>query len=259
MYQQLDHDPSAPRPPSETMPTMYDLPSENPEDLGLPDLFHLSQPRFLDETLHSPIESSRPILTASDLNLYFDGEHPQWYKRPDWFMVLDKPATTQQSELRLSYVVWQEVKTPFLVIELLSPGTESEDLGRTLREVNRPPTKWQVYEQILRVPYYGIFDRYINQFRLFCLWGTTYREIELTDQRAWFPDLELGLGVWAGAYQGVEGLWLRWYDNSGWIPTLAERAEQEAQRAEQEAQRAEQAESRAARLVARLRELGVED
>jgi hypothetical protein len=29
-----------PRPPWETLPTMYDLPSENPEEPGLPDEFH---------------------------------------------------------------------------------------------------------------------------------------------------------------------------------------------------------------------------
>jgi len=35
--------------------------------------------------------------------------------------------------------------------------------------------------------------------------------------------LELGLGVWQGAYQGIEGKWLRWYEASGaWIPTEVE-------------------------------------
>lgn len=47
--------------------------------------------------------------------------------------------------------------------ELLSPGTEKEDLGQTLRDVNQPPSKWEVYEQILRVPYYIVFNRYNNQ------------------------------------------------------------------------------------------------
>ena len=70
------------------------------------------------------------------------------------------------------------------------------------------------------------------------------------------PNLELGLSLWQGNYQGVERLWLRWYDADGnWIPTPEEeqniRAEQERQRAEQEYERAE-------RLAARLRELGVD-
>ena len=84
---------------------------------------------------------------------------------------------TQQSDLRLSYVTWQEGRNPFLVIELLLPGTEAEDLGQTLRDVDRPPTKWQVYEQMLRVPYYALFDRYTLEFRLFKLVATRYEEI----------------------------------------------------------------------------------
>ncbi|MEH2324649.1 MAG: hypothetical protein V7K32_13990 [Nostoc sp.] len=55
-------------------------------------------------------------------------------------------SASQQQDLRLSYVIWQEGVDPFLVlVELLSPGTEQEDLGKTLPEVNRPPTKWEVY------------------------------------------------------------------------------------------------------------------
>jgi Uma2 family endonuclease len=56
--------------------------------------------------------------------------------------------------MRYSYVVWQEKVIPFIVVELLSEGTEKEDLGKTLREIKEPPTKWEVYEQILKIPYY---------------------------------------------------------------------------------------------------------
>jgi DNA repair exonuclease SbcCD ATPase subunit len=104
-------------------------------------------------------------------------------------------------------------------------------------------------------------------------------------------ELELGLGLWQGEYQGIERLWLRWYDAQGnWVPTEAEqqrqRAEQERaekaqalqqaeqerqqaeqeraekaqalQQAEQERQRAEQAESRLESLLQRLRESGID-
>jgi hypothetical protein len=36
-----------PRSPRETLPTMYDLPSENQEEPGLPDEFHALQPQLL--------------------------------------------------------------------------------------------------------------------------------------------------------------------------------------------------------------------
>jgi CCR4-NOT transcriptional regulation complex NOT5 subunit len=97
-------------------------------------------------------------------------------------------------------------------------------------------------------------------------------------------ELELGLGLWQGDFQGIERLWLRWYDAQGnWVPTEAEQqrqqaeqeraekaqalhqAEQERQRteqalhqAEQERQRAEQAESKLESLMQRLRDSGID-
>jgi Uma2 family endonuclease len=248
-----------PRPPQETLPTMYDLPSEDPEEPGLPDEFHAFQPQLLRETCQPPTYPATEFFIGTDLNLYYDARHSLWHKRPDWFLVLGVAPAQQQADLRLSYVVWQESIAPYLVVELLSPGTEAEDLGKTLREVNQPPTKWQAYEQALRIPYYVVFDRYQNQLRVFRLVATRYEEVVLTEQKFWFEELELGLAVWQGCYQGTEGLWLRWYDKQGvWVPTADERQEQEQQRAEQEYQRAEQERQRAERFAERLRELGID-
>ncbi len=237
---------------------MYDLPSEDPEEPGLPDEFHLWQPRLLDETFHPPTYSVSDRFTASDLNLYYDSRHPQWYKRPDWFAAVGVSRFYEENALRLSYVVWQEGVNPLIVVELLSPGTEKEDLGQTLRTVDQPPTKWQVYEQILRIPYYVVFDRYHDTFQVFALQADRYAELTLTTSQLWIPSLELGLGLWQGTYQGMERLWLRWYDASQWIPTAAERAEQESARVQQERQRTEQERQRADRLAAKLRELGID-
>ncbi|OUL27007.1 Uma2 family endonuclease [Nostoc sp. 106C] len=252
-----------PRSPKEVLPTMYDLPSEDPEEPGLPDQFHLLQPRLLDETFRPPNYSSDQIFVASDLNLYYDPRHPLWYKRPDWFAVLGVSRLYEQRDLRLSYVIWQEGIDPFIVVELLSPSTEEEDLGQTLRNIEQPPGKWEVYERILRVPYYAVFDRYKYEFRMFKLDGSSYAEVVLPESRFWIPELQLGLGVWPGSYQDVEQSWLRWYDRTGnWVLTSIEqerqRTEQETQRAEQEKQRAEQERQRAQRLIAQLKALGVE-
>jgi Uma2 family endonuclease len=260
MYEQ-----NPPRPPQETMPTMYDLPSELIGESGLPDEFHCIQADLLTQTCQPSNYSSEEILLASDLNLYYDPRHTLWYKRPDWYMVLGVAGASWQQDLRLSYVVWQEGISPFLVVELLSPGTEQEDLGKTLREVNQPPTKWEVYERILRVPYYVVYDRYENHLRIFQLIGTRYEAVPLPENRFWLEELELGLGLWQGTYQQTTGLWLRWYNLQGWIPTLAERAEQERQRAEreqqraeQERQKAEQERQRAERLAEYVRSLGID-
>ena len=255
---------------------MYDLPSEDSEEPGLPDEFHDLQAQFLSLTFCPPHYPASRVFSASDMNLYYDVRHAQWYKRPDWFGVVGVPRLYDDVDMRLSYVVWQEGINPFVVVELLSPGTEKEDLGEIDQEKlptepeevrengqaiqpqteNKPPRKWEVYEQILRIPYYVVFSRYGDRLRAFRMDGAHYQELELQEPRVWMPEIALGLGLWQGEYQGIERLWLRWCDSQGnWILT---EAEQERQRAEQERQRAEQAESRLESLMQRLRESGID-
>ncbi|MEA5549810.1 Uma2 family endonuclease [Anabaena cylindrica UHCC 0172] len=233
-----------PIPAKETLPTMYDLPSEYPEDSGLPDEFHILQPRLLTDTFSPPDYPVDQVFVATDLNLYYDTRNSLWYKRPDWFAVVGVSRLYEQRELRLSYVMWQELIAPLVMVELLSPKTEKEDLGRTLREVNQPPTKWEVYERIVRVPYYIIFDRYTDKLQAFQLVADSYQEIDVSSGKIWMPGINLGLGLWQGTFEGIERLWLRWYDNSGnWISTPLELLEQEKLRSD--------------KLAAKLRELGI--
>lgn len=278
-----------PRSPRETLPTMYDLPSEDLEEPGLPDEFHDLQPQLLSLTFRTPHYPASQVFTASDMNLYYDVRHVQWYKRPDWFGVVGVPRLYDEVDMRLSYLVWQEGVNPFVIVELLSPGTEKEDLGKDEEKLsaeskelagngqatqaqteNKPPRKWEVYEQILRIPYYVVFSRYTNQLRAFKIVGAHYQELELQEPRVWMPELELGLGLWQGEYQGIERLWLRWYDAQGdWIATEAEeeriqkaqalqQAEQERIEKAQALQRAEQAEARLESLIQRLRDSGID-
>ncbi len=251
-----------PRSPQETLPTMYDLPSEDPEEPGLPDEFHLWQAELLSQTFHPPTLPPERIFVASDLNLYYDPLNTGWYKRPDWFAVVGVSRLYQGQDLRLSYVSWQEGVRPVVVIELLSPGTQDEDLGRREPQ-GKQPGKWKVYEQILGVPYYITFNRYNDDLQAFQLVGNRYQAMELLAGRLWMPDLELGCSLWQGEYRGALRQWLRWYDVQGnWVPTEAERERQlkelAQQQVEQERQQRKLAERRAQELAQRLRELGVE-
>ncbi|TAE71325.1 MAG: Uma2 family endonuclease [Oscillatoriales cyanobacterium] len=275
-----------PRSPRETLPTMYDLPSENPEEPGLPDEFHGLQPQLLSYTFRPSTYSASQIFTGSDMNLYYDVRHPLWYKRPDWFGVVGVSRLYDEVDMRLSYVIWQEGVNPFVIVELLSPGTEKEDLGENDGEklpsvseeiagngninhepsLEKPLRKWEVYEQVLRIPYYVVFSRYTNRLRAFKLDGARYEELELSDSRLWMPEIDLGLGLWHGDYLGVDRLWLRWYDSEGnWIPTPEERAEQAQERADEAQERADEAQERAEiaetrlqSLIERLRESGID-
>ncbi|NES94109.1 MAG: Uma2 family endonuclease [Desertifilum sp. SIO1I2] len=270
-----------PRSPRETLPTMYDLPSENLKEPGLPDEFHTLQPQLLSRTCRPPQISAQQMFMGADINLYYDVRHPRWYKRPDWFLVIGVPRLYDRTDLRLSYVIWQEGVTPRLVVELLSPGTEAEDLGENLRTEDmiqlphpeatttqesletlsnsespkEPPRKWEVYEQILRVPYYVTFSRYTNQMRAFTLVADRYQEVELNREqpRLWIPALELGLGLWQGEYEGIERQWLRWYDaEDRWVLTDTEQALERAAQAEAAL---EQERREKERLLERLKQL----
>ncbi len=266
-----------PRSARETLPTMYDLPSEDPEEPGLPDEFHDLQPELLSLTFRPPNYRASQIFSGTDMNLYYDVRHPMWHKRPDWFGVVGVPRLYDEIDLRMSYVVWQEGVNPFVIVELLSPGTEKEDLGENVNEEKlthesgngagngqviqnqmdvKPPRKWDVYEQVLRIPYYVVFSRYTNRLRVFELEAGHYLELELSDSRVWMSDLNLGLGLWQGEFLGIDRLWLRWYDIEGnWILT---EAEQERLRAEVAESRAEEAEAQLESLIQRLRESGID-
>jgi Uma2 family endonuclease len=230
--------------------TMYDLPSEEVGDAGMPDEYHAHQAVLLNETFKPVGIPADQVFSAVDMNLYYDEDHHLRYKRPDWFGVIGVTRLYQRFDLRWSYVVWDEQVVPLIVVELLSDGTEDEDLGYTLRDVNRPPTKWQVYERILQIPYYVVFSRKSQEMRIFQSKGHGFVEATNHGGRFWIQEANLGLGIWQGNYHDIPHLWLRWFDADGnWIPTDAERAQEAGLRAEQESQRAE-------RLAERLRQLG---
>jgi Uma2 family endonuclease len=206
------------------------------------------------------------VVYRSDLNLYYDVHHPLWHKRPDWFLAVGVPRLYDGHDLRRSYVVWQEGAAPAIVVEFLSPRTEREDLGRFYQDIDQVndegdaaesvnleqvPGKLEVYEAYLRVPHYVVYSRYSQRLRYFQLVGRQYREQSLNDapQALWLDDLNVGLGVWEGEFEGIWGHWLRWCDAEGnWLLTDTEQAKSQNQAAQQ----------RAERLAQRLRELGVD-
>ncbi len=185
---------------------MYDLPSEDPEESGLPDEFHDLQPQLLSATLRLSGYARDQIFTGTDLNLYYDVRQPQWYKRPDWFLVVGVPRLYDGTDLRSSYVIWQEGIDPLWwwscfhraprkktwgvrgigegsgqETSALSRSTDAAPVvgnGQATREM--PPRKWEVYEQILRVPYYIVFSRYTNRVRFFQLTGDGIKNRQLT-------------------------------------------------------------------------------
>jgi Uma2 family endonuclease len=167
-------------------------------------------------------------------------------KAPDWFLVPGVPPLLD-GEVRRSYVMWQEIEAPLVLIEFVS-GDGSEERDRT------PFTgKFWVYERGIRAPYYAIFEVERDRVEVYELKASRYRRMQ-PNERGHFPIEPLGveLGLWHGPYRNMDLPWLRWWDAKGnLLPTSEERAATTEARLLQEQKRNE-------RLAERLRALGVD-
>ncbi|MGV2387327.1 MAG UNVERIFIED_CONTAM: hypothetical protein LVR29_00220 [Microcystis novacekii LVE1205-3] len=119
------------------LPTMYDLPSENPEEPDCLTNFISSNPNYCARPFNLLTILPNKYLSPANLNLYYDPYHPQWYKRG--LVCRFGVWRLYQGGIAPELCDLAEEVVPFIAIELLSPGTEAEDLGRTVRGINQPP------------------------------------------------------------------------------------------------------------------------
>jgi Uma2 family endonuclease len=168
---------------------------------------------------------------------------------PDWFYVPGVPPTLD--EYRRSYVLWRELKAPVIALEFASgDGSEERDktpLVRATSGETQKPGKFWVYEQIIRIPYYGIFEVKTNQLEVYHWVDFTYQKLTPNDRGHYpIPLMNVELGLWQGSYLEQNRLWLRWWDSTGnLLLTGNERAELEHHRAEEAQQQAKEAQQQA--------------
>ncbi|MBW4671318.1 MAG: Uma2 family endonuclease [Cyanomargarita calcarea GSE-NOS-MK-12-04C] len=219
---------------------------EHPQSILLTDSI---QPRLQE------IHPDGQYCIGQDCGIYWRMTEPpeRGAEAPDWFYVPNVPPTLN-GEVRRSYVLWQELIAPLIVLEFVSgKGEEERD--------NTPFTgKFWIYEQVIRPAFYGIYEVKKASVEVYQLVAGRYQLMSANERGHYLIDaLGLELGIWQGQYLNVDLPWLRWWDNQGnLLPTGDERAEVECQRAEVERQRADKAEQENARLREQLRALGVE-
>jgi Uma2 family endonuclease len=186
---------------------------------------------------------------------------------PDWFYV-PNVSPLLNGERRRSYVLWKEIVSPLIAIEFVSgDGTEERDRTSPFTSEDAKAGKFWVYEQAIRVPFYGIYEVDKASVELYQSIGDRYQKC-LPNERGHYliPSLGVELGIWQGEYMNQNLPWLRWWDREGNLLLSGDeraereqrRADLETQRADLETQRADLANQRAERLAAKLRELGID-
>jgi Uma2 family endonuclease len=178
---------------------------------------------------------------------------------PDWYVV---PGVSQmlEGQVRRSYVLWQELINPLLVVEFVS-GDGSEERDRTPGE-----GKFWIYERRIRPAYYAIYEFDPGRVEVYQTIGWTLEPLA-ANERGHYPIAPLGieLGIREGTYLNAHLPWLRCWDAQGKLLLTGheiadaenQRADKEQQRADKEQQRADAEKLRAERLSAKLRALGV--
>jgi Uma2 family endonuclease len=139
---------------------------------------------------------------------------------PDWFYVPDVTPLLD-GKIRRSYVLWQELVPPTVVLEFVSGD------GREERDTTPWEGKLWIYEHVIRPAYYGIYEVDPGRVTLFQHIRTGFAPVQAND-RGHFPIPELGveLGIWNGFFLNATLPWMRWFDDQGrLLLTGHERAE----------------------------------
>ena len=177
------------------------------------------------------------VHVSGNMFLYYEEGNPRKVISPDVFMV----RGVAKKELR-TYKTWEQQPYLDFVIEFASPSTFTRDFAE----------KKEIYEQILRVKEYYIYDPYHEiqpSFIGFRLVEGSYEEIAFVEGRLPSETLGLELGERDGAlrlYDPVKGTWFG--------PGREHVAEAET-RASEEALARQEAESRAQHAEAELEKL----
>jgi Uma2 family endonuclease len=200
------------------------------------------------------LHADKHYCIGQDCGIYWRLTEPpeRGAEAPNWFYV-PNVSPLLNGEVRRSYVLWKEYVAPLIVLEFVSgDGVEERDKTPPPDETQlddseqkQKPGKFWVYEQAIRVPFYGIYEVKKASVEVYRLEEGRYQRLS-ANERSHYPISPMGveLGIWRGEYENMTLPWLRWWDSQGnLLLTGREQAQQERQRAD--------------RLAERLRQMGV--
>lgn len=260
-------------PVAKVLPTQDELPYDDGAEMETER--HRRQMELLINSIDPWLAQRGDGYASGNMFVYFSEQQIRNndFRGPDFFAVLGVPQ-----RYRKSWVRWEESKNPDVVIELLSESTATFDKTE----------KKDIYQNRMKVPEYFWYDPHdSDDFAGFTLRNGVYEPLPVDEQgRLYSAQLGLYLVRWYGhgdSY-GAKSTWLRWEDQQGNLlltkdeaamqqadeasqraNEAAQQANEASQQAEIEKQRADAAAQLAAlekkqndKLMAKLRELGVD-
>jgi Uma2 family endonuclease len=235
----------------ETAPeiTLPPTQEELPYDDGVPmeTYRHKCQMDMLIDGLDSWLAARDDGFVSGNMFVYYSLAQlkNQDFKGPDFFVVLGVPKGE-----RKSWVVWEEGKTPDVIIELLSESTAERDKNE----------KKLIYQNQMHVPEYFWYDPFnSDDWAGLRLSGGIYETITVnTLNQLTSQVLGLGLQRWQGSFRGIDATWLRWATLEGeLLPLALEIATAERQRAEQAESQLQQVQSQLLQTARNLLQEGM--
>lgn len=224
-----------------------------PDDYVLEDdpVDNINQPALaaaLTESLSLAGRLPETALTTTNYGICATLNGKMVVKAPDWAFI---PATkVSRLEVDRSYTPHLQGDPPSIMMEFLS----ETDGGEYSTKPTYLPGKWFFYEQVLKAPFYALFDLKTGELEVYQLDQTGRYQIHQPNPegRHWIETMQLFLGVWQGCLNNREGQWLRWWDEQGEMLLWGEeRVAKASDLAKQERRRAE-------RLAAQLRAACIE-
>jgi Uma2 family endonuclease len=205
--------------PQRTVSTEPEYPTSDGRPMAETD-WHRDLMVELIDTLKMRYADDPSVYVSGNLLVYYVQGDKRKHVAPDVFLVRGAPKHN-----RKYYLIWEEPKGPDVVIELTSQSTRREDVTK----------KFNLYQDVLRVPEYFLFDPFEEYLRP-SQQGYRWREekyVAIEPVGGRLPSAILGLHLERNGTQ------LRLFDpvTGNWLPTpteTREQVEQENQRLRQE-------------------------
>jgi Uma2 family endonuclease len=180
-------------PSAEDLPDSDDTPVDN-------QLQHLI-PGLLEAILALIWSEKMDWFFGVDMGIYYDPYQPAIV--PDGFLSIGVPRIID-SDLRLSYVLWEEQKLPIMVLEIVSQTRRGEYTQKKQEYAELGILYYVIYNPLRkRKPRLEVYKLENGEYQL------------LKGEPVWLSELNLGIGREEGKYQGITREWLYWFDETG--------------------------------------------